>query len=605
MNDSRPDREKRFRTLLYAGDIIRKLSTYLEPASLALFAIGSLAFILLFVYYIGFSHLPDELVKLKNSFTYLLILLFVTRFVLGFYSFDRKKLLSFGIRTLVMIFSLGVILCNTGIIKEGSGISLIFRGTGPVVAAGFFLVAMEIYRLFELISSFNFPPALVFSSSFLVLILTGAGLLMLPNARQAPVSVIDTLFTSASAVCVTGLTVVETASSFTLLGKMIILLLIQLGGLGMMTFTGFFSYVFTSRSTLQERMLLQDIFSAESLGNLFKILVKIVLFTFLSEGLGAAIIYFSLPDGMADKSFYAVFHSVSAFCNAGFSTLPDNLMAAPVSGNYVLLTTITFLIIAGGLGFPVMLRLYAVVKNKVIVFYDRITDRKLFYNIERLDPSSKIALATSLILIAAGTAALYILENRQSMSAMGTGDKLFLSYFNSVTARTAGFNMSDLSRLGYPAVFILIGLMWIGASPGSTGGGIKTSSFAVALRMAWSNIRGRKNLEIAGREINPGTINRVLSIIILSLVVISSGFMGLLITNPGRNPVHLLFETVSAFSTVGLSITGTQNLSEAGKIILILVMFTGRVGPLTLLTGLFISTVRKHHAYPSGDILIN
>jgi Trk-type K+ transport system membrane component len=165
--------------------------------------------------------------------------------------------------------------------------------------------------------------------------------------------------------------------------------------------------------------------------------------------------------------------------------------------------------------------------------------------------------------------------------------------------------MSDLSLLGFPSLIIMIGLMWIGASPGSTGGGIKTTTFSLAVRVAWNTVRGRRNLEISGREINPGTVSRVLSIIILSLIVIAAGFFCLLLTEEGKEPVSLLFETVSAYSTVGLSVAGTPGFSEPGKIILMLIMFIGRVGPLTLLTGLFISKKRKLFSYPSGDILIN
>ncbi|MCU0409216.1 MAG: hypothetical protein MUD02_09740, partial [Bacteroidales bacterium] len=438
-----------------------------------------------------------------------------------------------------------------------------------------------------------------------LVILLGAGMLMLPRAQAVDLSIVDVFFTSASAVCVTGLSVVDTESSFTMMGKTIILVLIQLGGLGMMTFTGFFSFIFTSRATLQERMLIRDLFSAESLNNLFKLLIKIVLFTFLIEGTGALVIYFSLAANVPDRIFFSVFHSVSAFCNAGFSTLSAGMMSPGLAGNYTLLTMISLLIILGGLGFPVLLKLYAVIKRRILSAWDAITGRRIIMRIEKFDASSKIAFRATIFLIVAGLAFLYFLEDDRTLSGLPLREKLFLSYFNSVTARTAGFNMSDLSLLGFPSLIIMIGLMWIGASPGSTGGGIKTTTFSLAVRVAWNTVRGRRNLEISGREINPGTVSRVLSIIILSLIVIAAGFFCLLLTEEGKEPVSLLFETVSAYSTVGLSVAGTPGFSEPGKIILMLIMFIGRVGPLTLLTGLFISKRRKLFSYPSGDILIN
>jgi len=597
--------EKIFKILLYTGDILKVFISLLTPFLVAVFSLISLLFFLLFAYQIGFEH--DELtsIKIRGIFRVILILLFITKLTLSMLSFDRKRLLSFTTRVTILLFCLLVILSNSVITQGDSAIWAFFRGNGMMIGAGFMLILLEISRFFDLISSVNFPPVLVFSTSFLVIILIGAGMLMLPNSRTVPVSFLDSIFTSVSAVCVTGLTVVNTDASFTLMGKVILMCLMQIGGLGMMTFTGFFSYIFTSKSTLQERMLLQDIFSSESMGNLFKILIKIVLFTFLVESAGALIIYFSLSESMDGRGFFSLFHSVSAFCNAGFSTLPGNMMSPEAVDNYVILSSISVLIIIGGLGFPVILRLYAILKSKVIIIYDNISRKKYHTRIERLDAGSKIVISTTFFLLLAGMLIFFAVERKASMTGMKLPDQLFLSFFNSVTVRTAGFNMSDLTLLGYPAIFLFISLMWIGASPGSTGGGIKTSAFTIAVRSAWSNIRGQKSLEIGNREINPGTINRVLSIIILSLLVISTGFFFLLISDPGKNPVHLLFESVSAYSTVGLSLADTSTLSKTGKSIIILLMFIGRVGPLTLLTGIFISGSKKHYQYPSGDIAIN
>jgi trk system potassium uptake protein len=599
------NREKIFKVLLYAGDIIKKLASLLKSVSLLVYSLTSIFFFLLFTYYIGFVHTDLILKKITSAFRIILLVLFITRLIMGLLSLERKKYLSFSLRTSILIFSVIVLISNSGMSVSEHRFWRFFNGNGMVIVASFMLAIVEIARIFDLISSFKIPPALIFSTSFLTISIIGSGLLMLPNSHTVPIKYIDALFTSVSSVCVTGLSVINTAGSFTLMGKIIIMCLIQIGGLGMMTFTGFFSFIFTSRATFQERMLLQDIFSSESLGNLFQILIQIVLFTFIAEGIGALVIYLSLDNEMTGKVFFSVFHSVSAFCNAGFSTLPEGFISPWTNHNYLLLSVIMALIIIGGLGFPVILKIFAVLRSKTVNFIDSLRRVRSHTKRERFDAGSKIVVRTTLFLLFSGALVFYLIEKNASLKGIDATHRFFISFFNSVTARTAGFNMSDLSAIGYPAMFLLIFLMWVGASPGSTGGGIKTSTFSIALRNAWGNIRGRKTLEIANREINTGTINRVLSIIILSLIVIGTGFFFLMLSEPLKNPVHLLFETVSAYSTVGLSIADTSTMNHNSKFILIMMMFVGRVGPLTFLTGLFFSGKKRFYRLPVGDIIIN
>jgi trk system potassium uptake protein TrkH len=596
--------EKIFKINLYFKDSLKVLAGLSSVLFRFIFTLSMLLFLLLFIYYIGFVHTDENISRMTIAFRYFLLILFITRLIPALLSLE-KKYFSMFFRLAIMGFTFIILLSNSGIVNNEIRFWSNFYGNGMVITGCFLIGILEIHRLFDLISSVNFPPALIFSSSFLIIILIGSGLLMLPNSRTVSMNYLDALFTSVSAVCVTGLSVVNTATSFTVMGKIIILCLIQIGGLGIMTFTGFFSFIFTSRTTLQERMLLKDMFSEESLGNLFKILIKIVLVTLILEGVGAIIIFRSLSEDMTGRWFFSIFHSVSAFCNAGFSTLKDGLMTPGTSHNFLLLSVIMILIVIGGLGFPVMIRLYAVAKSSIMIFVNKIQKKGSHARRERLDASSRIVMRTTLFLLITGALVFYAVERKNSLTGLDRSDQYFISLFNSVTARTAGFNMSNLAVIGYPAVFLMIFLMWVGASPGSTGGGIKTSTFTIALRLAWSNIRGRKNLEIFNRDINQETINRVLSIIILSIMVIGTGFFCLLLSDPGKNPVHLLFEAVSAFSTVGLSLADSATISHAGKVVIILLMFIGRVGPLTLLTGLFISGRKKYYKYPSGSIAIN
>ncbi|MDO9340113.1 MAG: potassium transporter TrkG [Bacteroidales bacterium] len=415
----------------------------------------------------------------------------------------------------------------------------------------------------------------------------------------------DSLFTSVSAVCVTGLVVVDTATSFTPLGKIIIICLIQIGGLGIMTFTGFFSFIFTSSSSFRDRLLLKEIFSSQSLDNLFKLLTKIILWTFLTEITGAILIYSSLDLDSKNNVLFSIFHAVSAFCNAGFSTLSDGLFSASIRHNYSIQITVALLVILGGIGFPVLLNIYSYFKQFIIVLIRKVQMRRIPVIHTQMNISGRVVVFMTLFLIVAGTGLYYLFESEHSLSGMDNTQKFIISFFGSVSSRTAGFHITDISLWGYPTVFLMIFLMWIGASPGSTGGGIKTTTFAIALRSAYNSIKGRQHLVIGNREISSGTIIRVLAIIFLSILIITAGFFCLLLTEPGKNPVHLLFECVSAFSTVGLSLANTSSFSQAGKIVVILLMFIGRVGPLTLLTGLLVSYHKSYSRYPEIDIIIN
>jgi trk system potassium uptake protein len=604
-NLNRETREKLYKNIFIAGDRLKILRNWIRDICGFIFVITVLLFLLSFIYYIGFSLSSSLSENLKSSFRLMLLILAVSKFLPEIMFPAFRPLLSFIFRVSVLIFSIVILSANFKVASGGSPVSAFFYGTEPVISAIFIIIISEISHFFELISKINIPASLIFSGSFFFIILIGSGLLMLPKAHTVQISFLDAIFTSVSAVCVTGLIVVDTATSFSLLGKIFILVLIQIGGLGIMTFTGFFSYIFTTRSSLHERMLLRDIFSSKSMGNLFKILTKIIIFTLLTELAGAFLIYSSLDENTTGRGFFSVFHAVSAFCNAGFSTLSEGLCTPSVNRNYTLLTLVSVLIILGGIGFPVLLRIYSYVKYLLILFLRKIRRKRPPVLKERLNLSSRIVLVTTVLLLAGGGILYYFLEKDNSMRMLQDSQKTFLSFFNSVTVRTAGFSMIDLTKLGYPAIFLTMFLMWVGASPGSTGGGIKTTTFAIAIRSAWSNIRGRNVLEISNRQISNDTVTRVLSIVILSMVFILAGFFSLLLTETGKDPIQLLFECFSAFGTVGLSLANTSTLSETGKIIIIILMFAGRVGPLTLLSGFFISNRKKYYQYPESDIIIN
>jgi trk system potassium uptake protein len=598
-------KENIFKSLFILSDRLDTVTLWLRNFCRFCFLVTVLIFFITFIYHIGFTQLTQDKIKFETTFRILFLILAIVKFLPEIFLFKKNRPISKIFQLLLLLFTLGVLLTNFKITNNSYFFWNMFYGNTIIIIAIFLLIISEISVLLKILSKVKIPPALVFSGSFATIIFIGTGLLSLPNAQAVPVKLVDTLFTSTSAVCVTGLTVVDTADAFTDLGKIIILILIQIGGLGIMTVAGFFSYIFTSQSTLNERLLLKDLLSSQTLGNLFKILIKIVLLTFIIEFFGALIIYSSLTENESNKILFSAFHSVSAFCNAGFSTLSKGLNSKETFDNYSLQTAVAILIILGGIGFPVLMRFYTYLKFQVIHLVKKFKSEKLPAKQNPFGIESRIVIITTLILIFGGTIFYFLLEKEKSFIEMDNLKKIFVSFFNSVTARTAGFNINDISSYSYPAVFLTILLMWIGASPGSTGGGIKTTTIAIALNTVWINIKGKQNLEISKREISAGTISRVLSIILLSIITIGIGFFCLLLTEQGKNPVYLLFESVSAFCTVGLSMIDTSTLSQTSKIIIMLLMFTGRIGPLTLLIGFLYTKKRKYYKYPVAEIVIN
>ena len=453
-------------------------------------------------------------------------------------------------------------------------------------------------------------PAQLFMLSFAFLIITGAVLLELPNATTAPITFIDALFTSTSAICVTGLTVVDTATRYTDLGKSIILILIQIGGIGIMTFTSFFGFFFKRGTTsFSERFVLSDIFSQDNVSQIWKTLAKVVLITFLIEGIGATFVYLNLDKeyftDVTEKIKFSVFHSVSAFCNAGFSTLTDNLNDYRVRDTYPILYAIGFLIILGGIGFPILFNLYTYLKYKLLNLVSLIRfNRKRDYIPMIISVNSRLVIYTTFFLIVTGTVFFFIFEYDHSLKGIDLAGKIAHSFFGSVTPRTAGYNSVNMGQLSVAAIALTIFLMWIGASPVSTGGGIKTSTFAIAVLNAFRIARLKNHIEFHKREFHERSVDRAFAIIILSIVILGCSSLIMYLIEPQLSALKILFECVSAFGTVGLSLGITAGLTDSSKILLILLMFMGRMGILTLLFAILRRTQTSAYRYPKENIVI-
>ncbi|MFZ1702806.1 MAG: potassium transporter TrkG [Saprospiraceae bacterium] len=478
------------------------------------------------------------------------------------------------------------------------------------ILVGFIAISFKVAGL----GNKKIHPSLLFVFSFIFLILIGAFMLLLPGATYKGITLTQAFFTSTSAVTVTGLAILDTGKDFTFFGQVIIIILIQLGGLGVLTITNIFALIFKSTSSYRNRIMLSDMIKELDRNQTYKTLFKIIFLTFLIEAIGAIFIYFSITSspGVSDKPwFFSIFHSISAFCNGGFSTLSNSLYEESVRYNYFLQMIICWLIITGGLGYTVMINHYVQIKNIFLSQLSSINILGFKYKreLKHTSTNSRIVLTTTVILLISGTLLFFWSEYNDSLKEHDLFGKIVVSFFNSTTARTAGFNNIDMSTIGIPAIMLIMALMWVGASPGSTGGGIKTTTFAVVLLNLWNQIKGKEKLIIKLKEIPATAINQVNAVVILSIFAISFGTFLLSVFEPQILFKDILFECISAYSTVGLSVGITPKLSEAGHITLIIIMFLGRVSFLTFLIGLF-SRMFNHEKgsepyYPKESVFIN
>ncbi len=448
-------------------------------------------------------------------------------------------------------------------------------------------------NLFKSIAKLGLKPIQIVALSFIAIITIGTLLLLLPQSRKPGIdlSIISALFTAASATCVTGLTVVNISNTFTLLGQIIILVLIQIGGLGLMTMVGFFSIILRNMS-LNESLVMRDALNYETFDKIGHMLVSILLITFTIEIIGAISLYlFWIGDFVSVKKtlYFSVFHAVSAFCNAGLSLFQNSFTTYSKSGVFNLI--ITSLIILGGLGFIVITDIIGVIRLRL---------RK---KPAGLKVHTKLVLIVSIILIISGTLILFFFENKNLLCSYSVKEKLTISYFQSVTARTAGFNTINVCGLANASCLILMILMFIGASPGSTGGGIKTSTFGIAIISLRSFIQGRQRIEIFNRSLPRHSLNKVFGIIFVSVIFITTCVVILLITEKASF-MDILFEEISAFGTVGLSRGITPNLTTSGKLIIAITMLTGRIGPLAMALALAGKRRKAVYAYPEEEVII-
>ena len=451
-------------------------------------------------------------------------------------------------------------------------------------------------RIKNFISRHLSPPR-IFILSFAGVILTGAILLwLLISASHGHLRFIDALFTSTSAVCVTGLVVVDTGKDLSVTGQVITLILIQIGGLGIITFSTIFFILMGRGISFKGREIVQSTFIHTPTRNFLVILKSVLWFTFITEALGTLFLFFrfsfDFPPGTA--LYQALFHAISAFNNAGFSLYSDSLIG--YQGDLIINLTMMGLIVHGGIGFIVQYEVFSTWKGAQ----------------KRLSVHSKMALITTVVLILTGALFFYFFERNHLLKDLPLLNKILTSLFQSVTPRTAGFNTVDIGSLTNATLLLMIFLMFIGASPGSTGGGVKTTSTALLIMLIWNRLRGNLDVNIFNRTIPREIVSRSVSIIFASAFSVAIITSVLLIGGGGNLPplesrhffVEYLFEAVSAFGTVGLSMGVTPNLNDIQKLAIILLMFAGRVGPLTLAFSLSRSTGKRGLTYAEEGVMV-
>lgn len=519
------------------------------------------------------------------------------------YDKDINRSSRINLFILSILILIGVVVISTN--YETSFVDTFFEFRHVIEYGLLFYFLVRITFFLRKIYSLYFNPAILFVGSFAIIALAGTFLLLLPSATTHGISFTDALFTATSATAVTGLLVLDISKDFTPIGQTIIMVLFQIGGLGMLTFTSFFAYFFKSGASFKESLYMKDILGYDKLNSVMRTVMQIVVFSLILEGIGALMIYYSLEhiESFKQRSFFAVFYAISAFCNAGFSLTSNALLNNSLQFNYYMQWVLMVLIVFGGLGYHIAYNVIQYVKKLITnIFWKK---KRVFIS-RVINLNTKIVLYTTLILIAAGTVFFLFSEQQTNLSQHETAlGKFTTAMFYSIGARSAGFNHINIADFSIPGILFMILLMWIGASPASTGGGIKTSTFALATLNIFSIARNKKHIEIGTRRIAPEAVQRAFAIISISLASIGAGILLLLIFDPEFSLIQIAFEVFSAFSTVGLSMGITSQLSEVSKYVIICLMFFGRIGLLNLMIGLLKTEKKTEYTYPEENILIN
>ncbi len=447
-------------------------------------------------------------------------------------------------------------------------------------------------------SSFLFQlklaPAQVVLLSFGGWIILGALILILPVSAVPgrSISFIDALFMATSATCVTGLSTISLPDEFSVFGQMIMLILTQVGGLGIMTLSSSMAVIMGKNLQMREQVIMQDVLDASGSEELLNLIVDIIRYTFVIEFIGAMFLtmgFYQEGFEIGQAIYFGFYHSIMAFCNAGYALFNNNL--EDFKFQPLISMTVAALLLLGGIGFSVMKDLFQTARSK--------------RSFKSLTTHTKLVLTVNTFLVVFATIYLFFGEFLHAFQDMGMWERFQVSFFQAITPRTAGFNTVNLNSLHPHSIYMMVLLMFIGASPGSTGGGVKTTTFAILLQSVTATLKGKSHVEFFERKIPPATVVKSIAIFIISLVVVSVGILVMMRIEPDKSFLSLFFEVVSAFGTVGLSLGITPFLTILGKMTIIILMFVGRVGPMTLVLAIGSrAVIPKKVEYPEGKVLI-
>ncbi len=463
------------------------------------------------------------------------------------------------------------------------------------------IVLIELAKMSSSLGKYNLSPPVLMVASFLFLILIGTILLSMPRMTTNGISLIDALFTATSASCITGLSVVSTPGCFTMRGQIVIMILIQLGGMSILSFATFFT-TFLSRSYvgLRYQYMIRDMMSTDHISDSVSLLRSIVLTTFIIELSGAALLFtywkttgFFVHD--SQNLFYSMFYTISAFNNGGFVLIDESLLDLGLAHSYFPQVIIMILVFLGGIGFLTIRDFFG---------FSYIKERNK-YHWKSLMPQTKIVLITTFWIIAIGSILFFFIERNRTLSLQTSlFDKIFTSIFQIVTCRTSGFMVLDVNNMALASIIMIIVLMFIGGSPGSTAGGVKTTTFFVLIRSVMATIQGKKRIEFQHKTISFNLVDKATSIILMSFTFILVSCFCLALAEPDVPLTEAIFETTSAFTTCGLSTGACANWGTAAKLILIVNMYCGRIGTLTLAFALTRHKKESQHQYPELYMMV-
>ncbi len=578
--------------------------------------VAAVALLAAFVIYLGYDHSYAELIVLRKLIRGIQIV-FLSDIILSliFNTADERRnrsLLKTVVEVAVLITLIPLVYPRPEHPWIGWLDALLYsrRFLYPVLCA---YALVEVSQSVMRLVGRRTNPSLLLSASFLVVIFIGSLLLMLPRCTYGSISYVDALFVSTSAVCITGLTPIDIYVTFTPLGILVLALLIQIGGLGVMTFTSFFALFFSGRASIYSQLMLKDMIYSKSMSSLLPTLLYILGFTLVLEAIGAVAVFFSVRSSLGmslgQTAVFAMFHSLSSFCNAGFSTLPGG-MSNPLLlyGNISIYWVTSLLVILGAIGFPILVNFKDAIAQSLRRLARRIISRRYATeprNVHPYNMNTKIVLTTFFSLFLAGTVAFLILEWDNTLAGMSLTEKVTQSVFNSVTPRSAGFSSVNPAGFLNVTLIIIMFLMWVGGASQSTAGGIKVNTFAAICLNLRCIVTGREKITAFKRTIAVWSIRRANAVVAISIMSYLLYSVIILALEPEMGARDLLFETLSALFTVGSSLGATADLSHASKLVLCTAMFLGRVGLISLISGF---AGRRHDSpasYPTDNLIIN